>query len=58
MSEKKGLKDAYSIKTPEDSINLYRSWASSYDSDFAKQNDYLEITKYFENIPIIKTLQF
>ena len=51
MSEKKSLKDAYSIKTPEDSINLYRSWASSYDSDFAKQNDYrspLEITKYFD----------
>ena len=51
MSEKKSLKDAYSIKTPEDSINLYRSWASSYDSDFAKQNDYLsplEIAKYFD----------
>ena len=51
MSEKKGLKDAYSIKTSEDSINLYRSWASTYDSDFAKQNDYrspLEIAKYFD----------
>ena len=51
MSEKKSLKDAYSIKTPEDSINLYRSWASTYDSDFAKQNDYrspLEIAKYFD----------
>jgi len=51
MSEKKGLKDAYSIKTPEDSINLYRSWASTYDSDFAKQNDYrspLEIAKYYD----------
>ena len=51
MSEKKGLKDAYSLKTPEDSINLYRSWASTYDSDFAKQNDYrspLEIAKYFD----------
>ncbi len=51
MSEKKGVKDAYSIKTPEDSINLYRSWASSYDSDFAKQNDYrspIEIAKYFD----------
>ena len=49
MSEKKGLKDAYSIKTPEDSIHLYRSWASTYDSDFAKQNDYRspsEIAKY------------
>jgi len=51
MSEKKGLKDAYSLKTPKDAINLYRSWASTYDSDFAKQNDYrspLEIAKYFE----------
>ena len=51
MSEKKGLKDAYSIKTSEDSVNLYRSWASTYDSDFAKQNDYrspLEIAKYFD----------
>ena len=51
MSEKKGLKDAYSLKTPEDSINLYRSWASTYDSDFAKQNDYrspLEIAKYYD----------
>ena len=51
MSEKKSLKDAYSIKTSEDSINLYRSWASTYDSDFAKQNDYrspLEIAKYFD----------
>ena len=51
MSEKKGVKDAYSIKTPEDSINLYRSWASTYDSDFAKQNDYrspIEIAKYFD----------
>ena len=51
MSEKKGLKDAYSLKSPEDSINLYRSWASTYDSDFAKQNDYrspLEIAKYFD----------
>ena len=51
MSEKKGVKDAYSIKTPEDSINLYRSWASTYDSDFAKQNDYrspIEIGKYFD----------
>ncbi|MBT3855091.1 MAG: methyltransferase domain-containing protein, partial [Thiotrichales bacterium] len=51
MSEKKSLKDVYSIKTPEDSINLYRSWASSYDSDFAKQNDYrspIEIAKYFD----------
>ena len=51
MTEKKGLKDAYSLKTPEDSINLYKTWASTYDDDFAKQNDYrspTEIAKYFE----------
>ena len=30
MTEKKGLKDAYSLKTPEDSINLYKTWASTY----------------------------
>jgi len=50
MTEKKGLKDAYSLKTPEDSINLYKTWASTYDDDFAKQNDYrspIEIAKYF-----------
>ena len=62
MTEKKGLKDAYSLKTPEDSINLYKTWASTYDDDFAKQNDYrspIEIAKYFakysnnEDTPIL-----
>ena len=50
MDEKKGLKDAYALKTPEDSINLYKTWASTYDDDFAKQNDYrspIEIAKFF-----------
>ena len=50
MSNKKGLQDAYSLVTPEDSINLYRTWASTYDIDFARQNDYrspFEIAKYF-----------
>ncbi len=50
MPKKKGLKDAYSLKTPEDSINLYKTWASTYDDDFAKQNDYrspIEIAKYY-----------
>ena len=40
MSSKKGLIDAYSVKTPEDNIKLYKVWASSYDDDFAKKNDY------------------
>ena len=62
MTEKKGLKDAYSLRTPEDSINLYKTWASTYDDDFAKQNDYrspMEIAKYYaqysnnEDIPIL-----
>ena len=62
MTKKKGLKDAYSLKTSEDSINLYKTWASTYDDDFAKQNDYrspIEIAKYFEkysndeNTPIL-----
>ena len=35
MTNKKGLKDAYSLKTPQDSIDLYRAWASTYDIDFA-----------------------
>ena len=51
MENKKGLKDAYSLKNPEDSINLYKTWASTYDDDFAMQNDYrspIEIAKYFE----------
>ena len=62
MTEKKGLKDAYSLKAPEDSINLYKTWASTYDDDFAKQNDYrspIEIAKYYaqysndEDTPIL-----
>ena len=55
MNDKKGLKDAYSLKTPEDSINLYKTWASTYDDDFAKQNDYrspIEIAKYYAQYSI------
>lgn len=50
MSSKKGLKDAYSLKTPKDNINLYKIWASSYDDDFAKKNDFRSpslISNYF-----------
>ncbi len=51
MSSKKGLNDAYSVKTPEDNIKLYKVWASSYDDDFAKKNDYRSpvlISNYYE----------
>ena len=51
MSSKKGLSDAYSVKTPEDNIKLYKVWASSYDNDFAKKNDYRSpvlISNYYD----------
>ncbi|MFZ1725316.1 MAG: methyltransferase domain-containing protein [Albidovulum sp.] len=34
------LDAAYSLKTPEDSLRLYRAWATTYDSDFAARMDY------------------
>ena len=46
MVEKKiKLDDAYSLKTPEDSIKLYKKWAESYDKDFAQNSDYLSPKK-------------
>ncbi|WP_428541780.1 class I SAM-dependent DNA methyltransferase [Profundibacter sp.] len=41
MADSKPDRDAaYALKTPEDSIELYREWAKTYDQDFAKANDY------------------
>ena len=41
MKEKKiNLNDAYSLKTPQDSIKLYKKWAQTYDKDFALSNNY------------------
>ena len=46
MSEKKiGYDDAYSLKTPEDSIRLYKKWARTYDNNFALNSNYLSPTK-------------
>ena len=46
MSEKKiGYDDAYSLKTPEDSIKLYKKWAKTYDKDFALSSNYLSPKK-------------
>ena len=51
MIEKKiGYDDAYSLKTPEDSIKLYKKWAETYDKDFAFDSNYLspnKICNYF-----------
>ena len=46
MAEKKlGYEDAYSLKTPEDSIKLYKKWAGTYDEDFAINSKYLSPKK-------------
>ena len=39
------LDDAYSLKTPKDSIKLYKKWAQTYDEDFAFSSDYLSPQK-------------
>ena len=46
MSEKKiGYNDAYSLKTSEDSIKLYKKWAKTYDKEFALNSNYLSPKK-------------
>lgn len=40
MKKQINLKTAYSVKTPQDSVDLYARWANSYDADFARKNDY------------------
>lgn len=46
MSEKKlGYNEAYSLKTPEDSIKLYKKWAETYDKDFAINSKYISPKK-------------
>ncbi len=42
------LDDAYSLKTPEDSIKLYKKWAQTYDQDFALNYNYLSPKKISE----------
>lgn len=34
------LKDAYALKTTQDSVDLYGDWAETYDESFARANDY------------------
>ncbi|MEM9737394.1 MAG: class I SAM-dependent methyltransferase [Pseudomonadota bacterium] len=35
------VEGAYRLKTPEDSVELYRSWADTYDADFAESHGYI-----------------
>ena len=39
------LDDAYSLQTPDDSIELYKKWAKTYDEDFATSSNYLSPEK-------------
>ena len=39
-AKKPDLAAAYALQTPQDSVDLYRKWATTYDEDFAKANDY------------------
>ena len=46
MTGKKiGYDEAYSLKTPDDSIKLYGKWAQTYDKDFASNSNYLSPIK-------------
>lgn len=50
MVKKENLRVAYSLSSSQDSIDLYKEWASTYDADFAIKNDYrspLKVAKYF-----------
>lgn len=35
------LDGAYALETPEDSVKLYRAWASTYDSGFVEETGYV-----------------
>ncbi len=45
MIKKIKLDDAYSLKSPKDSIKLYKKWADTYDKDFALNSNYLSPEK-------------
>lgn len=41
MSESELLRRAYALRTPEDSVGLYRDWAETYDESFAQTHGYV-----------------
>ncbi|MFK7941910.1 MAG: class I SAM-dependent methyltransferase [Paracoccaceae bacterium] len=40
-ADEHSLDGAYALKTPEDSVDLYRGWAETYDSEFAVTHGYV-----------------
>ena len=50
MSDDPDLDSAYALRTPEDSVRLYRDWAESYDADFADASAYVlheEVARHY-----------
>jgi SAM-dependent methyltransferase len=50
VNESEHLKRAYGVRTPEDSVALYRDWAASYDQTFAHAHGYVaprEVARVF-----------
>ncbi len=45
MSEdrKISLSEAYAVETPDDSIQLYKDWADTYDEDFIAATGYVGV---------------
>lgn len=41
MKKSEELARAYEVRTPEDSVRLYREWAESYDEGFAREHGYV-----------------
>lgn len=48
MSDDHSLDGAYALKTPEDSVALYKGWAETYDSEFAATHGYVLPNKVAE----------
>lgn len=50
MSDTPNTDIAYALKTPEESVRLYRDWAESYDQTFAQATDYVlheEVARHY-----------
>lgn len=41
MTDEHSLEGAYALKTPEDSVALYRGWAETYDTQYAQAHGYV-----------------
>ncbi|MEX0309043.1 MAG: class I SAM-dependent methyltransferase, partial [Tateyamaria sp.] len=53
MAGKPTLDGAYALHTPADSVRLYADWADTYDTEFARNSDYIlheQVARHFVNI--------